>query len=72
LFNFTQARCEMKKKYRRNCFKCKFFYVTWDPKHPNGCKAMGFKTKRLPSVIVFQSSGNPCQVYKEKSLKKSD
>lgn len=62
----------MQKKNRRNCFKCKFFYVTWDPKHPNGCRAMGFKTKQLPSVIVFQSSGNPCETYEEKTLKKPD
>jgi hypothetical protein len=55
---------------RRNCFKCTFFYVTWDTKHPYGCKAMGFKTKLLPSVLVLQSSGKPCELYKKKSLKK--
>ncbi|RLC23350.1 MAG: uracil-DNA glycosylase [Deltaproteobacteria bacterium] len=62
----------MTKDYRRNCFKCTFFYVTWDVQHPNGCKAMGFKTKQLPSVVVFKSSGKPCELYKKKILKKPD
>jgi hypothetical protein len=57
---------------RRNCFKCTFFYVTWDRQHPNGCRAMGFKTRQLPSVVVFQSSGKPCKFYKEKAFKKPD
>jgi len=51
---------------RRNCFKCSFFYITWDAKYPHGCKAMRIKTKQLPSIMVFQSSGNPCEFYKEK------
>ncbi len=62
----------MSKSYRRNCFKCKFFYITWDKQHPNGCKAMGFKTRQLPSSTVFQSSGKPCEMFKEKIIKKSD
>ena len=62
----------MPKNYRRDCFKCRFFYVTWDPQHPNGCKAMGFKTKQLPSTVVFQSSGKPCEAYKEKTFKSPD
>lgn len=56
--------------YRRNCYRCQFFYVTWDDQHPNGCRALGFKTKRLPSMVVFQSSGNPCEYFKEKADKK--
>ncbi|MBU1193863.1 MAG: uracil-DNA glycosylase [Proteobacteria bacterium] len=62
----------MPKDYRRNCFKCKFFYITWDPKHPNGCRAMGFKTRQLPSVLVFASSGKPCALYQEKDTQSPD
>ncbi len=62
----------MPKDYRRNCLKCVFFYITWDEKHPNGCKAMGFKTKQLPSMTVFQSSGKPCELFKKKELKEPD
>ncbi|MFH2057833.1 MAG: uracil-DNA glycosylase [Pseudomonadota bacterium] len=56
----------MAKDYKRNCYRCQFFYVTWDDQHPNGCKALGFKTRQLPSMVVFQSSGQPCEYYKEK------
>ncbi|MBA3010214.1 MAG: uracil-DNA glycosylase [Desulfobacula sp.] len=61
----------MKPADKINCFKCKFFYVTWEPQHPNGCKAMGFKSKLLPSITVFQSSGKPCQLFSEKRTRKS-
>jgi hypothetical protein len=62
----------MTKDYKRNCYKCRFYYVTWDSQHPNGCKAIGFKTRGLPSVVVFQSSGKPCEFYKEKKPGKPD
>jgi hypothetical protein len=62
----------MPKDYRRNCFKCVYFYITWDKRHPNGCKAMGFKTKQLPSSTVFRSSGKACELFKKKQLKNSD
>ncbi len=62
----------MTKDHKRNCFRCEFFYITWDPQHPNGCKAIGFKTKALPSVVVYQSSGKPCEFYKEKMAGKPD
>ena len=51
---------------RVNCYKCKFFYVTWDPGLPYGCRAMGFKTRQLPSIVVLKSSGRPCQMFEEK------
>lgn len=57
---------------RINCFKCNFFYITWDVHYPHGCKAMGFKTKQLPSVTVYQSSGKPCQLFSEKKDIKPD
>ncbi|MCP4024452.1 MAG: uracil-DNA glycosylase [Desulfobacteraceae bacterium] len=62
----------MKEDYKRNCYKCRSFYVTWDPNHPNGCKVMGFKTRQLPCMVVFQSSGKPCMMFKEKAASKPD
>lgn len=52
-----------------NCLKCEFFYVSWDPKFPRGCRFYGFKSKQLPSITVEQSTGSSCQVFspKEKS-----
>lgn len=46
-----------------DCFKCKFFYITWDEFFPRGCKALGFKSREVPSAVVFNSSGLPCQKF---------
>lgn len=43
-----------------NCFQCAYFQVTWDPVNPRGCKAYGFKSKQIPSLVVKQSSGMDC------------
>nr|WP_243385578.1 uracil-DNA glycosylase [Bacillus kexueae] len=50
-----------------NCFQCKYFYVTWDPAHPRGCKAYQMKSKAIPSVVVLRASGQPCLKFKRKS-----
>lgn len=49
-----------------DCFKCKHFFVTWDDSRPKGCHAFGFKTKRLPSAVVFETSGQPCMKFEPK------
>lgn len=56
---------------KSNCRKCKYFYITWDSKAPNGCKAMGFKTKLIPSLVVFQSTGHNCLHFTEKNISRS-
>ncbi len=56
----------MKKEQEPNCYTCKFFYVTWDKHFPYGCKAMGFKSSRLPSIEVISASGQMCLHYKSK------
>jgi len=48
------------------CQKCQFYYVTWEPNKPHGCKAYGFKSKLLPSLVVKKNSGIDCNLYKEK------
>jgi hypothetical protein len=54
-----------------NCKTCKYLYITWDRNFPNGCKAYGFKSKEIPSVFVFKSSGNSCKAFEVK-LKQGD
>lgn len=49
-----------------DCFKCRHFYVTWDASKPRGCKAFGFKGPQLPSVVVLESSGEPCLKFSPK------
>ncbi len=56
------------------CMKCKYFYSTFDPQVPRGCKAYNFKSHRFPSQIVKEQSGQECQMYeiREKKSKKVD
>nr|WP_225941792.1 uracil-DNA glycosylase [Sporosarcina limicola] len=49
-----------------NCFQCHYFFVTWDPRNPRGCKAYGFKTRELPSSVVKRSSGMDCLNFAQK------
>jgi hypothetical protein len=53
-----------------DCHKCEHYYVTWDKNFPHGCKAMKFKSKRLPSIEVRVSSHRECLLYKEKKTRK--
>lgn len=56
-----------------SCFKCKHFYVTWDPVSPKGCRAYGFKTHEIPSQVVMRDSGHDCLSFEEKiKVKKKD
>jgi len=52
---------------RINCRRCEHYFVTWKPKQPHGCKAYGFKSLQIPSLVVFQSSGTECALFKEKN-----
>jgi len=54
------------KKNTINCFDCRFFYITWEKKFPRGCRAINFKSKQMPSVVVFKSSGEECLKFKPK------
>ncbi|MGR3221442.1 MAG: uracil-DNA glycosylase [Candidatus Anammoxibacter sp.] len=54
------------RKKRINCLNCKHFYVTWEKEFPRGCKAMGFKSKNLPSEDVYNSSGMNCLRFERK------
>jgi hypothetical protein len=43
-----------------NCYKCTYYYITWDAAFPKGCKFYGFKSLNLPSILVKQSTGLSC------------
>jgi hypothetical protein len=55
---------------RINCRRCKYFFVTWQQDKPYGCKAYGFKSKLIPSMVVFQSSGMQCSTFEQKPMAK--
>ncbi len=49
-----------------DCRKCRYFYITWNPKFPYGCKSFGMKTKQIPSKEVYISSGKECLKFEKK------
>jgi len=49
-----------------NCFKCINLQITWQPAFPYACKAIGFKSKGIPSLEVFKNSREKCQLYTPK------
>jgi len=50
-----------------NCRRCVHYFVTWEAQKPHGCKAYGFKSPQIPSMVVFKSSGVECNLFREKS-----
>lgn len=48
-----------------DCRSCKHFAVTWDPKWPNACTAMGFRSQVLPSVEVWRADGTSCLSFED-------
>jgi hypothetical protein len=46
-----------------DCFSCRYFFVTYDPRFPYGCRAARFKSRRIPSMEVLLSSGIDCQFF---------
>ena len=48
-----------------NCFTCEHFYITY------GCRAMGFKSFRMPSVDVYGASGADCTLFTPKDNTKA-
>jgi hypothetical protein len=51
---------------KMDCNKCAHYYVTWDTHFPKGCRALGFKSRKDPSRVVFESSGMDCQLFTPK------
>jgi len=58
------------KMSRPNCYQCHHFYITWDASFPYGCKAFKMKSKRIPSLEVFDASKEHCHLYKTKQKEK--
>ncbi|NLM74256.1 MAG: uracil-DNA glycosylase [Clostridiaceae bacterium] len=50
-----------------DCLKCKYYYVTWDPMHPKGCRFFGFKSMIFPSLMVKRASGEICKGFSPKA-----
>ena len=46
------------------CHGCAHFFITHEPQRPYGCNKFGFKAKKLPSMIVIETTGTQC-AYRE-------
>lgn len=58
------------RKQQPACYLCLNFFITHEPAHPYGCRAMNFKSVRQPSEVVFASSGMSCQLFERKPSRK--
>ena len=54
------------------CARCIHYYVTWDSRVPHGCRAMGFRSRKRPFRVVYESSGLRCGLYLQKPDRRSD
>lgn len=49
-----------------DCWQCRYFAISWDPRNPYQCKMMGFKSRMIPSFEVFRADGNHCRGFMPK------
>jgi hypothetical protein len=45
------------------CRLCRHSYITYETGMPYGCKAFGFKSARICSLVVFESTGQDCSGF---------
>ena len=50
-----------------NCWQCRHFSVSWDPKVPYACRLMGFKSRIMPAIEVLRADGVRCRGYLRKT-----
>jgi hypothetical protein len=51
-----------------NCWQCRHFSVSWDPKLPYLCRLMGFKSRIVPSIEVLRADGQRCRGFSAKAV----
>ncbi len=49
-----------------DCNLCIHYYITHDVNFRYGCRALDFKSRRLPILDVIEASGEPCHYFSEK------
>jgi len=54
-----------------NCWQCRHFASSWDPKLPYLCRFMGFKSRNLPSMDVLRMDGTACMGFSAKTAASS-
>ena len=51
---------KMQIKNKPMCSDCRHYFVTYDPNRPWGCRHFGFKSKKIPALVVLETSGTNC------------
>lgn len=51
-----------------NCWQCRFFAVSWDPRLPYACHRLGFKSAALPALEVLRTDGQRCRGFEPKPM----
>ncbi len=59
---------ELSSSYR-NCLCCVFFRTSWDASKSRECSLFGFKSRKMPSEIVYEVSGIACPHFRDKFKK---
>lgn len=57
---------EDKRSQGPDCYKCRYFQITYEKRRPYACAAMGFKSRNIPSLVVLRTSQQPCMAFAPK------
>jgi hypothetical protein len=49
-----------------NCRDCAHYAITHNARQPYACRAMNFRSARLPALAVLEASGAPCLHFQPK------
>ncbi|MBM3398653.1 MAG: hypothetical protein FJY28_08465 [Betaproteobacteria bacterium] len=52
-----------------DCWQCRHFGLTYEPRWPYLCRLMGFKSPQLPCRDVLQADGRHCRGFEAKPPK---
>jgi len=53
------------------CRRCVHYFITWEVDFPHGCRAMGFKSRRLPIMDVRRAmQGQACLSFEKRKMMK--
>ena len=55
------------KTERPDCKRCAHYFITHQANFRYGCRALNFKSRRLPILDVIDASGQPCHYFRKKS-----
>lgn len=62
----SRQKNNLSEKQKIDCRNCMYFFITWEKPTPYGCKAHGFKSAQMPSIVVFSNSNQDCLLFQRK------